>query len=292
MVTTSIRKKKTAIQEVYKIIHEKRIVSIKDFERKPYNQFMKTKNQKQHATVITGAGSGIGRATATALTETGVQLALIDINTEAVEETAELIEKKTEVLTITADCTDSEQLRSAAIEVRKRFSLISTLICSAGRGAGGTVLEIDELQWQHILDADLKSAYLSCRHFLPLIIESGGGSVVHISSIGGLRGNWGGAAFTSAKAGLIGLTLNMAVAHARENVRTNCICPGVIETPLTQSWLSSPETRKHVISRHPIGRLGSAEEVASVIRFLAGPEASFVNGAVIPVDGGALAMGQ
>ncbi len=251
-----------------------------------------TEKNRQETAVITGGGSGIGRATAAALMNAGYKIALIDIKKEAVEETAESISTDGTVLAIQSDCTDSEQMQKAAEMVNQHFGSISTLICSAGKGAGGTVIEAEEQHWRTILDADLNSAYLSCRYFLPIIIESGGGSVVHISSIGGLRGNWGGAAFTAAKAGLIGLTLNMAVAHAKENVRTNCICPGVIETPMTESWLSNSETRNHVISRHPVGRLGRAEEVAAVIRFIISPEASFVNGAVIPVDGGALAMGQ
>jgi len=113
-----------------------------------------------------------------------------------------------------------------------------------------------------------------------------------VKAFGGLRGDWGGAAFTTAKGGVVNLTRHMAVAHAKEDIRVNCICPGVIETPLVEKWLNTPGVRQAVTARHPVGRLGKAEEVAAAVAFLASDEASFITGAILPVDGGSLAMGR
>ncbi len=127
---------------------------------------------------------------------------------------------------------------------------------------------------------------------IPEMRKAGGGAIVHVSSLGGLRGDWGGAAFSAAKGGVINLTRHMAVAHAPENIRVNCICPGVIETPLVEKWLSTPGVRPSVTARHPMGRLGRPEEVAAAVALLASDDASFITGAILAVDGGSLAMGR
>jgi NAD(P)-dependent dehydrogenase (short-subunit alcohol dehydrogenase family) len=114
---------------------------------------------------------------------------------------------------------------------------------------------------------------------------------VTIGSLGAVRGDWGGAAFSAAKAGVLNLTASMACSHANENIRANCVCPGVIETPLTKQWLSNPVVKKAVLARHPIGRLGTPEEVAAAIAFLASDDASFISGAMLAVDGACLASG-
>jgi meso-butanediol dehydrogenase/(S,S)-butanediol dehydrogenase/diacetyl reductase len=118
----------------------------------------------------------------------------------------------------------------------------------------------------------------------------GGGAIVHVSSIGGLRGNWG-ASFCAAKAGVVNLTRSMALAHAKENIRVNCICPGYVATPIIQSILDDPEALAREARRHPMGRIGQPEEVAAAVAFLASDEASFITGAILPVDGGYLAAG-
>jgi len=175
-------------------------------------------------------------------------------------------------------------------ETVKAFGRLDVLFTSAGVGAGGTVVDISEEDWDRVVNLDLKGVYLSSKFAIPEMRKVGGGAIVHISSIGGLRGI-SGASFNAAKGGVINLTRSMAVAHAAENIRVNCVCPGYIATPIIQRILDDPERLKRVSARHPMGRIGKAEEVAAAVAFLASDEASFITGAIHAVDGGYLAAG-
>ena len=166
------------------------------------------------------------------------------------------------------------------------------LFTSAGIGGLGThpVLDTPEEKWDKIVDRDLRGVYLSCRVAIPEMRRVGGGAMVNVSSIGGIVGNWS-PAFSAARAGVINLTRQMAVNHAAENIRVNCICPGYIATPIIQGIVDSPQALERVSARHPMGRIGRAEEVAATVAFLASDEASFITGAILAVDGGYLAAG-
>jgi NAD(P)-dependent dehydrogenase (short-subunit alcohol dehydrogenase family) len=248
---------------------------------------------KGKVALITGGASGIGLASGIRMGSEGASIGVADINEGNAKKAVKEIEKAGgQALAIKCDVTKTEDNQRMVAETIKAFKKIDILVTCAGVGAGGNVDTIDEEYWDRVLDLDLRAVFLACKYTLPEIRKTGKGAVVHISSIGGLCG-MSGASFCAAKAGVVNLTKQMATVYAKENIRTNCICPGVIDTPLVQGWLNHKEGyREEVAAWHPLNRLGVAEEVAAAVAFLCADEASYITGAILPVDGGYMAAGR
>ena len=241
---------------------------------------------KEKVALVTGAGSGIGSATAVRFAVEGAQVACVDAVADAAAETARAVAARGgEAIALVADVTDEAACARAVEQTLARFGRLTTLVNSAGirperRGPTPTLAE-----WQRVVDINLTGSYLASRAALPALATSGAGSITHLASIFGLVGGATGAAYAASKGAIVNLTRQMALEWAPK-VRVNCVCPGVIETPMTAPLRAEPAWAESVLKRYPLGRFGRPEEIAAAILFLASDEAGFITGAALPVDGG------
>jgi NAD(P)-dependent dehydrogenase (short-subunit alcohol dehydrogenase family) len=236
--------------------------------------------------IITGAGSGIGRASAELFAREGASVVVAELHGDRGEQVARSIsDNGGNALALEVDVTDSSAVDAMTAKTLETYGQIDILVNNAGASFKQDLLQIDDADWQASLDLILTAPFYCARSVLPHMIERGAGSIVNISSVRGLSGT-GEEGYSAAKAGLINLTLNMAVRYGKHGIRTNAICPGTVKTGLTGGLESAPEVARQVAMRHPLGRLGEPEDVAYACLYLASDEASWVTGAVLSVDGG------
>ncbi|SNT00623.1 NAD(P)-dependent dehydrogenase, short-chain alcohol dehydrogenase family [Streptosporangium subroseum] len=241
--------------------------------------------------VVTGAASGIGRATALRLARDGYEIAMMDLDDAGLAETATLIgEVGGLARPFTVDLCDPLAVGSVTREIAVTVGAPEVLVNVAGIGLAATVLETSDADWNRVMAVNLTGPFLTIRATLPLMLDRGSGVIVNIASVGGQVGLAGRAAYCASKAGLVGLTRAVAVDHAREGIRCVAVCPGTVETEWIGKILSNaPDpvaARAAMAARQLDGRMGSPEEVAAMVAFLAGPEGRFVNGAALVLDGG------
>ncbi|MEV6868200.1 SDR family oxidoreductase [Streptosporangium subroseum] len=241
--------------------------------------------------VVTGAASGIGRATALRLAREGHEIAMMDLDDAGLAETATLIgEAGGLARPFTVDLCDPLAVGSVTREIAVTVGAPEVLVNVAGIGLAATVLETSDADWNRVMAVNLTGPFLTIRAILPLMLDRGSGVIVNIASVGGQVGLASRAAYCASKAGLVGLTRAVAVDHAREGIRCVAVCPGTVETEWIGKILSNaPDpvaARAAMAARQLDGRMGSPEEVAAMVAFLAGPEGRFVNGAALVLDGG------
>ena len=247
--------------------------------------------------IITGGGPsqpgppvGTGQAISTCLAREGARVVVVDRVIERANRTVAAIhEEGGEASAFRGDVTNSEDCRAMAEAATERYGGLDILVNNVGILVRQcSVIDVEEDEWDRVLNVNLKGMVLTSKYAIPKMIEGGGGSVINISSIGGLRGaRYVQVHYSTSKAGVIGLTTTMAAQHARENVRVNCIAPGDIYTPMVATGMTE-EMHDRRIKRNPLGTEGTGWDVAWAAVFLASEQARWITGIVLPVDGGGL----
>jgi meso-butanediol dehydrogenase / (S,S)-butanediol dehydrogenase / diacetyl reductase len=243
--------------------------------------------------IVTGGASGIGRGIAGRLAAEGAAVLVADRNGAAGEEVvarlggeeARCAFQETDV-TQESDCA---RMVAAAVD---RWGGVDVLVNSAGIGDGAPVHELEETRWDRVLDVNLKGVFLCCKAALPALATRGGGAIVNIASLAGMVAAPGFGAYAASKAGVMQLTKVLAVEGARQGVRANAVCPIWVETPLLEGYLAGAPNpaaaRRGMEAQIPLGRIGTVDDVAAAVLFLASDEASYITGVSLPIDGGAL----
>jgi NAD(P)-dependent dehydrogenase (short-subunit alcohol dehydrogenase family) len=242
--------------------------------------------------IVTGAGSGIGRACALALACEGARVALVGRRKERIEDAAR--EAGASAIAIAADVSKQTDIERVIERTVGTFGGLNVLVNNAGILHPGTVEQITEQQWDETFNTNVRGLWLLSRAVLPHMRKAGGGSIINMASVLGINGARLRSVYAASKGAVILLTKCMAIDHGAEKIRVNAICPSFVETELTAGYLKTvadPDTvRWERVKVHPIGRLGQPEDMAGLTVYLASDESSWVTGAMFPVDGGYLAV--
>ncbi|MAY36340.1 MAG: short chain dehydrogenase [Spongiibacteraceae bacterium] len=241
--------------------------------------------------LVTGGGSGIGRATALMFAKDGARVAVVDYHLETAEETAAMIrEAGGEAIAIRTNVAKAEDVRSMVEQTVAAFGRLDCASNNAAFGGGfALVPDIEEKNWQLAQDVSLKGVWLCMKYQIPQMLKQGGGAIVNIASLSGVRGEAMQAPYSAAKGGVIALTRTTAAEYAQKNIRVNAINPGGIRTPAIVDYFAKvPGAEEHTAGVHAMRRLGKPEEVADAVTYLCSDRASFITGTTLDVDGGVM----
>jgi NAD(P)-dependent dehydrogenase (short-subunit alcohol dehydrogenase family) len=246
--------------------------------------------------IVTGAASGQGAETARVFASEGASVAAFDVNEEQLAAFGE--DAGDAILPVVCDVSNSASVRDGVARVVGRFGPVTVLYNNAAvslRRAGpwdesqdGAVADITEELFDKVIGINLKGQFLMSKYAIPHMIEAGGGSIINVASVGGVFVGVANNAYCTSKGGVLGLTRALAFTYGPRNIRANLLCPGFIKTPMIARYLQEPGFAEKHLEANPLGRVGQPSEIASVGVFLASDDSSYMNGAVLPVDGGAV----
>ena len=240
--------------------------------------------------LITGGGTGIGRATALAFAREGAKVAVVGRRLETLLDVVKVVkEAGGDAIAVCCDVSRAADVQSAVRKVAETFGKLNVLVNNAGVLHVSTIEEIPEDEWDRLIDANLKGPFLMCRAALPEFRKVGGGAIVNVGSVLGLVAMKKRAAYCASKGGVTLLTKAIAIDHGHENIRANCICPSIVETELVSQLFNTPDgdrAKRERLATIPLGRMGRPTDVAELAVYLASDESSWLTGAAIPIDGG------
>jgi len=242
--------------------------------------------------VVTGAAGGIGAAVCQRLAADGFTVACLDVREADVAGLAAGLPTSgggPASIGLAVDVRDAASVRAAGARIRAEIGSPWLLVNVAGVFSIQRITELDEAEWDRIIDTNLKGPFLTCREFLPDMIAAHDGCIVNVASTAGVRGGRRRAAYCASKGGLVQLTRSLAIDHGPDGVRVNCVCPGLIDTPMADWIRLDEEALTHWEGTVPARRIGTGADIADAICFLAAPGGSYVHGAVLMVDGGVTA---
>jgi NAD(P)-dependent dehydrogenase (short-subunit alcohol dehydrogenase family) len=240
--------------------------------------------------LITGAGAGIGRESALLFAAQGARVAVVDVQEDAAAETVGLIEQEGgEAFAFKADVSSATDCRNMVQVVEERYGVLHILFNNAGimDSRDDDAIQTEEEVFDLTINVNLKGVFLGCKYGIPALLRAGGGAVINTASfVASLGAATPQLAYTASKGGVLALTRELAVVHARQNIRVNALCPGPLRTELLMKFLDTEEKRQRRLVHVPMGRFGEAREMAQAALFLASDESSYVTGATFAVDGG------
>jgi len=247
---------------------------------------------KGKVALITGAGSGIGRATAILFAQEGAKVSVVDSNPPGGLETVQFIKDRGgEALFIQADVSRGEEARGMVETTISTWGRLDILFNNAGISIVGSVETLTEEEWDRVIGVNLRGVFLGSKYAIPYMRKQGGGCIIHMSSANGIKPYPNRDAYSASKGAIIALTKGMALGFVKDNIRVNCLCPGTVETGILHGVASKlyPDfetARQAFMARQPMGRMGTPEEIAHAALYIASEEAAFMTGSALVIDGG------